>query len=351
MHKLWTTTRKQTRELSGIWQEELKLWKDKPLREEMPSEARSQHKQQLRHMKEIGSSTDESDFDEQLSYLTTQPAAENTSTEDVHSLTSRAYQKKKFATMQVGMSRDKRQTRFQVDTGAKCNVVRLGDLPANTKIEPTKQTFSMFNSNTLVPRGQCQLRLKNPKDEKRYKGSFIVVQEAPTSILGASTVQYMGLIKIRNSKIYSVKQEDPPQPTASGDHEQGNIAVAYRDVFEGEVGRFDGVVHLDVDPSMTPKPLPLRRVPVAMKTPLKKELECLERAGIIDKVDHPTDWVSHLITVKKPDGSLRLCLDPQPLNRALTRRHFPIQTLDDLLPELTKARVYSVTDVRHGFGM
>ena len=86
-----------------------------------------------------------------------------------------------------------------------------------------------------------------------------------------------------------------------------------------------------------------------MKTHLKKELERLERAGIIKKVDYPTDWVSHLITVKKPDGSLRLCLDPQPLNWALKRRHFPIPTVDDLLSELTKARVHSVADVRHGF--
>ena len=100
--------------------------------------------------------------------------------------------------------------------------VRIGDPRANTKIEPKKQILSIFNSTTLVSKIQCQLRLKNP-----YKQSFFVVQEAPTSILGASAVQQMELIQIRNSKIYSVNQEDVPQPTASDKHEQDNIAVAF----------------------------------------------------------------------------------------------------------------------------
>ena len=106
---------------------------------------------------------------------------------------------------------------------------------------------------------------------------------------------------------------------------------------------------MDVDPTVKKSQLPIRRVPVAMKQPLKDELDRLATMGTIERVDHPTDWMSHLVTVRKPNGSLRLCLDPQPLNRALKRCHFPIPTLDDVLPEITQARVYSVADVRNGF--
>ena len=106
----------------------------------------------------------------------------------------------------VGSNEDKRQIIFQVDTGATCNVERSGDIPAYTKIEPTKQILSIFNSNTLVPQGQCQRRFRNPNDRKRYKGAFIVLEEGPTSNLGASAVQQMGPINIRNSKIYSYSE-------------------------------------------------------------------------------------------------------------------------------------------------
>ena len=34
---------------------------------------------------------------------------------------------------------------------------------------------------------------------------------------------------------------------------------------------------------------------------------------VIRPVKEPTDWVSSITYVHKPDGSLRICLDPKPL--------------------------------------
>ena len=51
----------------------------------------------------------------------------------------------------------------------------------------------------------------------------------------------------------------------------------------------------------------------------------------------------------KPNGKVRLCLDPKPLNKALKSNHYPIPTIDDLLSELCKALVFSVVDVKNGF--
>lgn len=62
-----------------------------------------------------------------------------------------------------------------------------------------------------------------------------------------------------------------------------------------------------------------------------------------------TDWVSCLVIVKKLDGSLCLCLNPKPLNRALRRCHYPIPTVDELLPELTNAKLFTVCDLKNGF--
>eukprot|EP00118_Oscarella_pearsei_P024025 m.296592 g.296592 ORF g.296592 m.296592 type:complete len:311 (+) comp40764_c1_seq17:319-1251(+) len=56
-----------------------------------------------------------------------------------------------------------------------------------------------------------------------------------------------------------------------------------------------------------------------------------------------------MLVRRKPSGQLRICIDPKPLNKALKRSHYPSPVLDDLLPELSKARVFSVCDVKHGF--
>ena len=45
---------------------------------------------------------------------------------------------------------------------------------------------------------------------------------------------------------------------------------------------------------------------------------------ILTKVDKPTDWVSSLAIVEKPNGNLRLCLDPKDLNNNIKREHYHI---------------------------
>jgi len=53
--------------------------------------------------------------------------------------------------------------------------------------------------------------------------------------------------------------------------------------------------------------------------------------------------------MKKPNGKLRVCIDPKPLNKALNHSHYPLPVIDDLLPDLSKAKVFSVCDVTNGF--
>lgn len=86
-----------------------------------------------------------------------------------------------------------------------------------------------------------------------------------------------------------------------------------------------------------------------MMNSLKVELQDLQRREIIAPVERATDWISSLVTVQKPNGKPRICIDPRPLNKALKRSHFPIPTIDDILPDLYRAKVFTVCDVKHGF--
>ncbi len=56
-----------------------------------------------------------------------------------------------------------------------------------------------------------------------------------------------------------------------------------------------------------------------------------------------------MVVVRKPNGNLRICIDPKDLNKVLKRSHYPIPTIDEVLPEITRARVFSTFDVRNGF--
>ena len=127
------------------------------------------------------------------------------------------------------------------------------------------------------------------------------------------------------------------------------VIEQYPDLFVG-TGRLDGTVHFDVDESVRPVQLPLRRLAIGVHDKVGEELRRLESEGIIAPVTQPTKWVSALLVVTKADGkSVRLCLDPKPLNKALIRTPRCSTVIDDILPKLNKVKVLSSVDCKEGF--
>ncbi|KAJ8896735.1 hypothetical protein PR048_002080 [Dryococelus australis] len=70
-----------------------------------------------------------------------------------------------------------------------------------------------------------------------------------------------------------------------------------------------------------------RKVPAALREPLKKEMDRLVTGKTIIKLEKPTEWVNFLVMVHKRDNSIQICLDQQDLNNVLMREHFPLPTL------------------------
>ncbi|KFM69647.1 hypothetical protein X975_21174, partial [Stegodyphus mimosarum] len=75
----------------------------------------------------------------------------------------------------------------------------------------------------------------------------------------------------------------------------------------------------------------------------------LEREGIVLKVNKPTDWVQSLVVVEKPNGNLRLCLDPSDLNKVIKKEHYQIPSPDDIISRLEVKKVFSVVDLKDRF--
>ena len=124
------------------------------------------------------------------------------------------------------------------------------------------------------------------------------------------------------------------------------IVKQYADIFEG-LGHI-GDYHIEVDESVSPVQNHSRRVPVPLQKELCDKLSKMEQDGIIAKVSTPTPWISNMVAVKTPN-KLRVCIDPQDLNKAILRPHYPTKTIEDIAPMLVSARVFSVVDAKDGF--
>lgn len=70
--------------------------------------------------------------------------------------------------------------------------------------------------------------------------------------------------------------------------------------------------------------------------------------GVITKENEHTDWVSNILIAKR-NNKIRICLDPSALNKALKSVNYVIPTIDEILPDLNKAKVFSTVDAKKGF--
>ena len=116
------------------------------------------------------------------------------------------------------------------------------------------------------------------------------------------------------------------------------ILHEYADVFKGVGTLPGGPYHIKLKDSYKPVQHPPRSVPLGMQSAYKAELDRLVKEGIITEVHEHTEWINSIVPVMKEDSSLRLCLDPKDLNKAIKRNQWYARTLDDILPERAQSK-------------
>lgn len=65
-----------------------------------------------------------------------------------------------------------------------------------------------------------------------------------------------------------------------------------------------------------------RRVPLSLMPKVKRELEKVERIGVIHRVEEPTDWCSGMVVVPKKTADPPICVDLTKLNDSVCQEKF-----------------------------
>ncbi|GKC13093.1 putative reverse transcriptase domain-containing protein [Tanacetum coccineum] len=91
---------------------------------------------------------------------------------------------------------------------------------------------------------------------------------------------------------------------------------------------------------------PYRLVPSEMKE-LLDQLKELSDKGFIRPSSSP--WGAPVLFVKKKDGSFRMCINYQELNKLTVKNRYPLPRIDDLFDQLQGFSVYSKIDLRSGY--
>ena len=139
-------------------------------------------------------------------------------------------------------------------------------------------------------------------------------------------------------------------------HEPGTVSckmvVDHKKLYPNSfdrLGSLKGEYNIRVGPTVKPATHARRKVPIESKEAIDKELDYLIEEEIITKQVQPTPWVSSVTFPMKPNGEVRVCLDPSNLNKAIIREHHKPMTVEEIAHELSGATVYIKTDALKAF--
>lgn len=95
----------------------------------------------------------------------------------------------------------------------------------------------------------------------------------------------------------------------------------------------------------------INQKPYRMPYHKKNAMELLIEQLLDNAMIRPSEslYSSHVILVKKKDGTWRLCVDYRKLNSNTIKNKYPIPIIEDLLDELFGAKIFSKIDLRSGY--
>lgn len=241
---------------------------------------------------------------------------------------------------------------LKLDTGAQVNILPITDfkrLKKKPKVRDKKINLRTYDDTPIPTKGVCRVTLT--RNDQKVNALFVLVDGNRQAILGLKTCEQLGLIK-RINVIDADKMTENKQTKKTVTTEtratHTDWVKEYADVFQG-IGRLPGQHKIRLKDNAEPVIHPARKVPVALKKRLREKLDSLITEGVIMKIEEPTGWVNSLVIVEKPNGDLRLCIDPKDLNKAIQREHYRLPTKSDITSAMSGACYFSKLDASSGF--
>jgi len=217
---------------------------------------------------------------------------------------------------------------FKLDTGAQCNVISQSlaiKSGLNIKVSNIKNLVS-YSNNKIPVLGECVAKVSTNSDEM-HTVNFLVVGQDYQPILGSLSCKDLGFVK-RVHEIDVINEND---------HIFNGI---------GCLKKFE--YNIDLIKNASLKIYPARRVPFHIRDAVKKELDSMVNMGIIKPMQETTQVVSPMVAVKQKE-KVRICLDPSDLNKNIKRRHYPLQTLEEIASRINGSKFFTILDCRKGF--
>ena len=229
---------------------------------------------------------------------------------------------------------------MELDTGAACTLMpksrymQLWPLVSERPVlHSSSTTLRVYGGSTLNICGEILVTARLNDSSQSCSTKVIIVDGEGPCLLGRNLIQSLGLCNNihKVSSAISFKKEFP-------------------ELFSEGLGCYQGTEFtIEVDPTVPPKFCKARPVPYTMREKVDREIDRLQKEGIISPVSN-SSWAAAVVPVLKPNGTVRLCGDYKlTVNRAARLDTYPIPTLDDLFSRLSGGSVFSKLDMSQAY--
>ena len=242
---------------------------------------------------------------------------------------------------QVTLELEGRAITMEIDTGASVSLIseelQKTVFPDAHLTKPTS-TLRTYTSELIPVVGQMTVKVKYG-DYVGYHKLYVVKGKGP-SLLGRDWLKHIRL-DWANIKMLSMENSPPALK---------ELSDKYAEVFQDGLGTMKSFrAHLSLKESATPRFHCPRPVPFAIKDAVGRELDRLEEAGILRKIDH-SEWAAPVVPVPKKDGTIHLCGDYKvTINPALQVDQYPLPNPTELMASLTGGKQFTKLDLTSAY--
>ena len=232
----------------------------------------------------------------------------------------------------------------KIDTGAMANVIPVALFNSISQklslvVHDSKAALCSYTKHPIRVYGEVTIKVMF--NRRFYNFPFQIVDNSSNyAIIGLHSAKELNLLNMIENIDNIEKSDENPLPDI--------VFSNYPSLFTG-LGCIPGQYRIKLKSDAKPVIRGCTKIPYAKRGKVKQAIDIAIEQKVIVKQNEPTEWVNSLSVVEKPDGSVRLCLDPRPLNKYIMREHYSMPTRDDLVANLAGSRWFTKLDANSAF--
>ena len=213
---------------------------------------------------------------------------------------------------------------------------------ASRPLTPSKITLRTYTGEVPDVSGEMQCDIVY-KGKQYYLPIIVANYDAKPTLVGKN---WLHQIKLEWGEIFSVSGGDSVSAKSQLNDLLSKHSELFRESYEGVKGL---EAHITMKGDAKPTFVKARGVPYALKEQVEKELDKLQKHGVIKKTDK-SHWGSPIVAVSKSDNTVRIYGDYKAtINQSVEDEKYVLPTTQDLYTALVGSNVFSKLDLSHAY--